>query len=148
MTDTLKPLTSAALADLKAKAKAATPGPWCAESCGEKGDGSNIIGVAFEADDQDCKKPLSGWLRAFDDAGNEIDYYRDQEVAQIEHRADNPGHNTDFVIAANPETILRLIAMIERRDEQIEKLRGAMVHFRKMGFEKAREALAATEPPK
>lgn len=82
MTDTLTPLTSAELADLKATAKAAI------EILARGGKYQHDIGA---------------------------------------------------------QTILRLIAMIERQDGQIEKLRGAMVHFRKMGFEKARETLAVTE---
>lgn len=73
----------------------------------------------------------------------------------------------NFCLAANPETILRLIDMIERRDEQIEKLRKAITpmsneadsyaeHFSDDHYimvtlykaRKCREALAATESPK
>ena len=98
----LQPLTSAELADLKAKAKAATPE-----------NGSAIV----------------------------LEFYLEAD--------------REFYYAANPETILRLIATIEQQREQIEKLRqaleycavapGALNPQNQAQFMIAREALATTE---
>lgn len=77
----------------------ATPGPWCVESCGEKGDGCNVIGVAFGPDDVNAERPLSGWLEPYDSEGNEINYYRDEDIATLEHRDRNSGHNADLITA-------------------------------------------------
>src|SRR5690348_2128936 len=79
MTDTLPPFTSAELADLRAKAKAA---------------GDTAVALAK--------------------SGN----YIPENIYDAIVFADR-----EFRIAANPETILRIIDMIERRDEQIEKVR-------------------------
>lgn len=102
-------LTPEELSELEALAKAATPGPWCIESVGEKGDGSNMIGVAFDPDDVDCETPLKGWLKPFTDAGVEIDYYRDELVAVCDHSENNHNANAAYIAACSPEKILRLI---------------------------------------
>ena len=107
-------MTPSELSRLEALAKAATAGPWSIESCGEKGDGANMIGVAYGPNDQDCKKPLEGWLEPFDDAGNEIEYYRDELVAVCDHTNRNCGADAAFIAAANPSTVLRLIAMARK----------------------------------
>lgn len=120
MTDTLKPLTSADLADLKAKAKAATPGE---RTYKRDGDYWEIQPINIGGKDNQ--------------EGNEDDYL--------------------FIAASNPETILRLIDMIERRDEQIEKLRELLargmiianldeVSFNTDFVNEAQQAIAATEP--
>ena len=87
----------ARLGEIEKRAKAATDGPWAVESCGEKGDGSNMIGVVFGPDDPDCKKQLSGWIYDADDDGNEIEYYRDEVVAECEHRNRNSHADAAFI---------------------------------------------------
>ena len=91
--------------------KAATELPWCAETVGEKGDGANIIGVAFHPDDIDAERPMSGWIQDYDDDGNEIDYVRDEEIAQLEHCTRNHYANTEFImlLANNADAILELV---------------------------------------
>lgn len=84
--------------ELERLLKEATEGPWCAESCGEKGDGSNIIGVAFHPDDTDAERPLAGWLQEWDESGNVIDYYRDEQIAELEHRSRNSAANTSLIL--------------------------------------------------
>ena len=103
---------AARLVELRAKA---TPGPWCAESLGEKGDGSNIIGVAFHPDDKNAEHPLSGWLEPYDVEGNEIDYYRDQDIAEIEHRTQGANQNTDLILAL-VNNLDAIIAALGSRD--------------------------------
>ena len=95
--------------------KAATGTPWCAESAGEKGDGANIIGVAFHPDDIDAERPMSGWIQDYDDDGNEIDYVRDEEIAQLEHCTRNHYANTEFImlLANNADAILELVRAAE-----------------------------------
>lgn len=125
MTDTPKPLTSAELADLKAKAKAATPGPWGAI---HQDFISRVCSVK-------TGEPL---LEA-----------REQWKDDARRTA-----NVEFVYCANPETILRLIDMIERQREQIDGLRDvvkagsllAALVGRPFFKQKCNEALAATEP--
>lgn len=108
------------LLELERIAQQATPGPWCVESLGEKGDGSNVIGVAFGPDDQNAERPLSGWLEPFDKDGDEIDYYRDEEVAACEHRNRNSGPNAIYIMTFDPPTVLAMIATIRAQAEEIE----------------------------
>lgn len=108
------------LTGLEAIARAATQEPWAIESIGEKGDGANMIGVVFRGDDEDCERPLSGFLDDFDDEGNEIEYYRDETVAICEHRDRNHHANAAHIAAFDPPTVLALIeelkALLEFRD--------------------------------
>lgn len=78
----------------------ATAGPYCIESCGEKGDGSNIVGVAFHPDDRDAETPLTGWLEEADTEGNFVEYYRDEQVAEFEHRNRNANRDAEFLMLA------------------------------------------------
>lgn len=110
------------LLELERIAQQATPGPWCVESLGEKGDGSNVIGVAFGPDDQNAKRPLSGWLEPFDKDGNEIDYYRDEEVAVCEHRERNAGPNAAYIMTFDPPTVLVMIAALRAQADEIERI--------------------------
>jgi hypothetical protein len=110
------------LLELERIAQQATPGPWCVESLGEKGDGSHVIGVAFGPDDQNAERPLSGWLEPFDKDGNEIDYYRDEEVAVCEHRNRNSGPNAIYIMTFDPPTVLAMIATIRAQAEKIERI--------------------------
>jgi hypothetical protein len=114
-------LTNQELQDMEARANAATEGPWCYESCGEKGDGANVIGVAFGPDDDDCKTPLTGELFDSDDEGELIDYYRDVEVTVCEHR--NPNCNADaaFITAARTD-LPRVIAELREARAVIESI--------------------------
>lgn len=79
----------------------ATRGPWAIESCGEKGDGSNMIGVVFGPDDPDCKNPIAGWLPEWDGEGEEPrDFFRDEEVAECAHRNPNCHRDAVFITTA------------------------------------------------
>lgn len=78
----------------------ATPGPWAVETCGEKGDGSEMIGVVYGPEDENAEHPLSGHLPAFDADGNEIEYYRDELIAECEHRNRLPSADAAFIAAA------------------------------------------------
>jgi hypothetical protein len=108
-------------AELKRLAEAATPGPWCIESEGEKGDGSNMVGVAFAPEDRDCKHQLSGFLRACDDEGEFIDYYRDELVAECAHRNRNSNIDAAYIAAANPSTISRLLSDLEAAEQALNE---------------------------
>ena len=120
MTDT-PALTPEKVAELAAKA---TPGPWAIETCGEKGDGSYMIGVVFTQNDADCDDQLSGFLEEADEDGNEIEYYRDELVADCEHRNRNSGNNAEFIAAAPDMAVLiaRLDAENRRKDAEVERL--------------------------
>ncbi len=107
-------------------AEKATPGPWCIESVGEKGDGSNMIGVAYAPEDIKCERPLTGWLRAFTDAGVEIDYYRDTLVCVVDHSEQNQNHNAAYIAACSPERILALLSHIKSLEAGAAELRMAL----------------------
>lgn len=121
----LPPLTPAELADLKAKAKAASPGKWI------------ILNETdfWTTDDK---------FIACTDLG---------DVTEFEK------NNADHIAAANPETILRLIDMVERRDAALTEIAlagenglppdyNSWLQFHERIARMAREALTATEPPK
>ena len=74
-----------------------TPGPWAIESCGDKGDGSYMIGVVFGPDDIDATTPLSGFLPKSEEDGEYIEYYRDELVAEVEHRSPNAYANACLI---------------------------------------------------
>lgn len=84
-------------------------GPWAVESCGEKGDGAEVIGIVFRADDENCERQLSGRLDSCDEEGNDIDYHRDEVVAVCDHSQRHPAECAEFIIAANPSCVLRLL---------------------------------------
>lgn len=104
---TVSPINLEVLERLAAKA---TPGPWCVESCGEKGDGSNMVGVAFVSGEE---KPLSGFLRPFDDDGNEIEYYREELIAECEHHNRNSNADAAYIAALTPEVVAALVAAVK-----------------------------------
>lgn len=128
MTNTLLPLTSAELSDLKAKAKVATPGEW------KKDETHADVFVVY------------------------VDDVTHENAATVLFEADwATDTDAEFVAAANPETILRLIAMIERlRDDLMLTLPMAKgyAHGHRVGpnseivrdAEAHLEALATTEP--
>lgn len=95
--------------------KEATEGPWCAESCGEKGDGSNVIGVAFHPNDTDAERPMSGWLQEYDEEGNAIEYYRDEQIAELGYRSRNAWANTNLILFLrnHADAILGLVRDME-----------------------------------
>ena len=94
--------------ELEQLAAKATPGPWSVESCGEKGDGSNMVGVAFGPDDSKCERQLSGWLPPFDDDGEDIEYYRDELIADCEHSNRNSNFDAQYIAACDPQSISTL----------------------------------------
>lgn len=103
------------IAELRRLHEAATPGPWAIESCGEKGDGSNMIGVLYDPDvDPDCERPLAGWVPACRPGSDDfIEYYVDETVAECEHR--NPKSGQDAaLIAATRNALPRLLDAVER----------------------------------
>lgn len=104
------------LQEIRSRLDGATPRPWCVESCGEKGDGAHMIGVAFAPGDDKAEHPLSGWLQPFDDDGKEIQYYRDEEVACCEHRSRNAGRNADLIANAPSDLayLLDRVAVLEK----------------------------------
>ena len=104
----------------------ATPGPWAIETCGEKGDGSEMIGVVFGPDDPDCERPLSGHLEPWDADGNEIDYYRDELVAECEHRNRNSHGDATFIAFARNHA--PAIAADWLRLKEVEKAARVVMH--------------------
>lgn len=123
--DTPKPPTQSELADLKAKAKAATQGKWS-------------VGLLIAQEGE------VGFVNAGRDCVARCDF-------GFTHL---PAHaNAAHIAAANPETILRLIDMIERRDGALKNLEEALIaggselmSNRQRLIDLVREALAATEP--
>lgn len=111
-------MTDAQLAEIEARAARATPGPWAVETCGEKGDGSDMIGVVFGPDDENCDHQLSGELPAFGIEGEEIEYYRDELVAECEHRNRNSHSDAAFIAAARTD-IPALVAEVRRLREAL-----------------------------
>lgn len=122
---------------LKRLEAAATPGPWCIESCGEKGDGSNMIGVAYDPEDINCERPLSGWLPiARPVTGEFIEYYRDELVAELEHRNRNSSQDAAFIAAARNH-LRELIEWGEGLQDERDALRAEIDEFRHdHGYEK------------
>jgi hypothetical protein len=118
----------------------ATQGPYCIESCGEKGDGSNIVGVAFGPDDLDAKTPLTGWLEEADKDGNFIEYYRDEEVAEFEHRNPNCHRDAEFLMTAY-NNFPELLRRAERYEALVEALQAVKADL----FAKGYAALATQE---
>lgn len=110
------------LEELKRLEAAAEPGPWCIESVGEKGDGSNMIGVAFHPDDEEAQTPLAGWLKPFYDNGSAIEYYRDALVAVCDHSEPDANENAAFIAAART-AVPALIARVEELERQLAEAR-------------------------
>lgn len=113
--------------ELKRVAEAATQGHWAYESCGEKGDGANMIGIMFGPDDPNCETQLHGFVDTnqseYDEnTGKHVfpDYYRDEVVAICEHRDRNPGGNAKFITTFDPPTVLSLLSDLERMREALE----------------------------
>lgn len=107
------------VAEVRARLAAATPGPWCYESVGEKGDGANIVGVAYGPEDQNCERPLQGRVRPYTDTGEEADIYRDEQVAVCEHRNRRPDADA-ALIAAAPTDLARLCDRVEELERALE----------------------------
>jgi ribosomal protein S12 methylthiotransferase accessory factor YcaO len=78
-----------------------TPGPWCWEQCGEKED-APVVGIAFLHSDTDCKNPLSGFLRDYEN-GDEIQYYRETIAYEIQSNDGCSASANAALIAAAPE---------------------------------------------
>lgn len=97
---------------IRQRCEGASPGPWAVETCGEKGDGSDVVGIVFGPDDEDCAQPLSGDLPACDDDGEPIDYYRDEIVAEFHHHNRRPHADALFVAHARSD-IPALLAEVE-----------------------------------
>jgi hypothetical protein len=112
---------NATIAELRALEARATPAPWCIESCGEKGDGSNMIGVAYDPDDNNCERPMSGWLPISRPVTGEfIEYYRDELVAECEHRNRNSHCDASLIVAAR-NAILPLCEEVDTLRQQLAK---------------------------
>lgn len=103
----------ARLAEIEARYTKATEGPWAYESLGEKGDGSDIIGVIFGPDDEECETPLSGELSSYDSDGEPVDYYYDEMVAECSHRNRRPHADSQFIAHARSD-IPALVAEVRR----------------------------------
>lgn len=88
---------------------------WAWESCGEKGDGSNIVGTMFHPDDHNAMRPLLGRCDPIydEDSHSFREYYRDEEVAEIEHRNRSSGATAEFISRA-PTDISNLLDEVER----------------------------------
>jgi hypothetical protein len=112
----LSSLASQALRD----DEAATPAPWCIDSVGEKNN-AYIIGVAFAANDVDCKSPLSGWLPPLPEDEDEH-FYCDEQVCELE----NAANATLIANARTREPILaRAVQSYERVVEAARKVRAS-----------------------
>lgn len=103
---------------------------WAYESCGEKGDGSNVVGTMFHPDDEDAEHPLLGRCDPiYDEDKHEFrDYYRDEEVAEIEHRNRNSGAVAEFISHA-PTDIDGLLSEVLRLRCSNTALRTALIPF-------------------
>lgn len=122
-------ITTERLTEIRALAEKATDGPWCVESCGEKGDGSNMVGVAFGPDDPDCKRPLSGWVSDDDwaDAKGDPIYGAVQQetlVAECAHRNGNANRDASFLAALDPQTVISIIDEVIASREIALRARG------------------------
>lgn len=87
---------------------------WGYESCGEKGDGSNVIGVLFHPDDENAESPLLGRCDPiYDEETDEFrDYYQYELIAEVEHRTRSAGAVAEFISHA-PTDIFALLAEVE-----------------------------------
>lgn len=94
----------ARIAEIEARANAATAGPWAWASTCEKGYGANVGAGVFAEGDEDCTHPLTGDLSTRTD-----DYYVDQGVAEMSHQQANA--DADFIAHAR-EDIPFLIAAL------------------------------------
>ena len=83
------------IAELEALAKAATPGPW--------------IGTAAHAQGY-------GWVVAPE--GGTCTFGQTISILNGQYR--NMGRDALYIAAANPETILRLLALVEQQHEALE----------------------------
>ena len=108
------------LDELEALANAATEGPFAVESCGEKGDGSYMVGRVYGPDDEDCERPCSGVLPEYDKDGEPIEYYRDELVAECDFHNRNAYADAAF-FAASRTAIPALIARIRELEQIAER---------------------------
>lgn len=127
-------------------AEAATPGPWATESCGEKGDGSEMIGIVFGPDDEKCESPLSGDLPAVDASGEFIEYYRDELVAECAHRNRNSHADARFIAHFSPAHILKIIAVVEAVEACLEVYSGSQFLSKLDALESALADLKKVKP--
>lgn len=74
-------------------AEKATKGPWCIDSVGEKVN-DYIVGVAYAAADEECERPLSGWLPALSEDESEHPLC-DEKVCEIDNAS-----NAEFIAHA------------------------------------------------
>lgn len=134
-------MTDLDLDRIERDAKAATQGSWAIETCGEKGDGSEMIGVVFGPNDENCEHALSGRLPVFDADGNEIEYYRDELVAECAHRNRNSAADAQHIANMAPPTTLALVAALRKAGAENRTLRNSGVSL--LARAEAAEAEAA-----
>jgi len=133
---------------IRQRCERATEGPWAIESCGEKGDGSDVVGVVFGPDDEACEHPLLGDLPACDDEGEPIDYYRDEVVAEFYHGNRRPHADARFVAHARSD-VPALLAEVTRLRAENERIIAVVTDYeRKIYGLRAllRECADALEP--
>lgn len=105
-------LTPKLLDDLDAKARAATPGPWCWTYISGKNNGY-IVGTAADGDD----RPLSGQLPEDEMLGDELLECWHPTHLLGEHEAATVNYGDAVYIAAvSPEVILALVSAARERD--------------------------------
>ncbi len=112
------------LAEIRGREAKATEGPWAIEGCGEKGEGAYMIGVVFRADDEDAINQLSGVLPIWEgeDACVEIEYYREELIAECDFSNRDAGSNSYFIAHARMD-IPFLLAQLEAARREVVDLR-------------------------
>jgi hypothetical protein len=98
------------LAEVRARAEAATPGPWAWAATCEKGYGANVGAECFAEDDDDARHPLSGDLSERED-----NYIVLQGIASMEHQ--NANADAEFIAHAR-EDVPRLLAALARAEAE------------------------------
>lgn len=111
------------ISEIEGRVKAATMDTglaWAWEALGENGDGSNIVGTMFHPDDENAETPLLGRCDPiYSERDQEYrEYYRDEMVAEVEHRNRRSGDLADLIAHA-PTDLTRLIADNRRMREAL-----------------------------
>lgn len=83
------------LAELENKAEAATPGPW-------------TLGVDEENDEYEILFKYKTWTKSLSGVNTKWEHYMPQHKSESE-----------FIVAANPQTVLTLIAIIKQQNEAL-----------------------------
>ena len=113
------------LAQIEARLKAATPGPWAWANTGEKCYGANVGAEVIAEDDEEAEHPLAGDL-----SDREDDYQVLQPIAELSHQ--NCARDAEFIADA-PADIAWLIAQHTTLRARVRELETALRDVREEG---------------